>query len=157
MLSGRKIALLFLLTSLGAGLAHVTVQAMFPGIGGDNLVGASGGIIGMLLAYFSLSPQSRMMFLPVSARNLAKGVLISSALLTVVNPGLGLPWLSDFGSSLAGLLGEGVFRVAHLAHFAGGLLGWVFVDRFFPKLLTRGDLARMRSDNELASELLSDG
>ena len=152
-LSSRRIFVLFLLTSVGAGLSHLLMQFAFPAMSQNILVGASGGITGMLLAYFALSPGSRMLILPVSARNLAKGVLISSALLTVMTPALGLPLLSDAGSWLEGLLGEQIFQVSHLAHFTGGLLGWVFIGHFFPKLLTREDLVRMRVELETNREL----
>lgn len=152
-LSNQRIAVLFLISSLGAGIAQVLSQALFPALQGGVLVGASGGIMGMLLGFFALSPDSRMLLLPVSARNMAKGFLISSALFTVVNPALGLPLVSDLGIWLGGLLGEEVFQIGHLAHFVGGLLGWTCIGRFFPKLLTRQDLARMRLDEEVTSEL----
>ena len=152
-LSDRRILTLFLLTSLGAGLSHLLMQFAFPATNQGILVGASGGITGMLLAYFAMSPGSRMLLLPVSARNLAKGVLISSALLTVMTPAMGLPFLSDAGIWLEGLLGGEIFQFSHLAHFTGGLLGWAFIDRFFPKLLTREDLARMRMELETSAEL----
>jgi membrane associated rhomboid family serine protease len=152
-LSNRRIAVVFLLTSLAAGVAQVLSQAMFPGLQGGIFVGSSAGIMGMLLGFFALSPDSKMLFLPVSARNVAKGFLISSAFFTLINPALGIPLMSDVGLWLSGLLGNEVFRWGHLAHFVGGILGWTCIGRFFPRLLTSQDLARMRMDNEVAAEV----
>jgi len=152
-LSNQRITVLFLLTSLAAGIAQVLSQAIFPTLQGGILVGASGGIMGMLLGFFAISPDSRMLFLPVSARNIAKGFLISSAFFSLINPALGLPLMSTVGIWLGGLLGEEVFLWAHLAHFVGGLLGWTCIGWFFPRLLKSDDLARMRMDNEVEVEV----
>lgn len=152
-----KIVQLFLLSSVGAGVAQVVAQAFFPSLRGEILVGASGGIMGLLLGFFALSPQSRMLFLPVSARNLAKGFLISSALLFVMNPALNIPLLGLLGEWFAQGFGDEVFRWAHLAHFIGGMIGWCLVERFLPKLLTSSDLARMRREREMEADLLRDG
>jgi membrane associated rhomboid family serine protease len=150
-LSSWRIAGLFLLCTIGSALIHVLAQAIFPGLPRDPLVGASGGLMGMLLAFFALSPNSKMLLLPVSARNLGKGVLISSALLFLVTPGLNLPLMSNLGLWLEGAFGSILFQMAHLAHFIGGLLGWVMIPRFFPRLLTSEDLIRMRTEQELAA------
>ena len=109
--------------------------------------------MGLLLAYFALSPGSRMLLVPVSANNLAKGILVASALLFVATPSLEIPFLSDLGVGLVDLLGPGLFQIAHLLHFAGGLIGWVSIPRFFPKLLTLKDLVRMRNQSEIVAEL----
>ncbi len=147
-LGSWRILILFLICGMGAGLVHILAQAAFPGLPGQPLVGASGGVMGMLLGFFALSPESRMLLLPVSARNLAKGVLISSFLLFIMTPGLNLPLMADFGRWLEGAFGKSVFQIAHLAHFAGGFLGWALILRFFPRLLTRDDLERMRIEGE---------
>lgn len=147
-LSSWRILTLFLICGMGAGLIHILAQAAFPGLPSQPLVGASGGVMGMLLGFFALSPQSRMLLIPVSARNLAKGILISSSLLFMVTPGLNIPLMSDFGRWLESAFGGGIFQIAHLAHFVGGLLGWVLILRFFPRLLNSADLAKMRIERE---------
>ncbi|YCM44733.1 rhomboid family intramembrane serine protease [Verrucomicrobiaceae bacterium 227] len=152
-LGNLKIAGLFFLSSIAAGLAHVLAQAVFPALQGGELVGASGGIMGMLLGFFALSPDSKMLFVPVSARNIAKGFLISSALFSVIQPALGIPLLSEVGLWVSHYFGGEVFRWGHVAHFVGGLVGWTCIGLFFPRLLTSRDLARMRVDNEVASEV----
>ncbi len=150
-LSSWRIFFLFLICSVGAGLAHVAAQAIFSDLPSGLLVGASGGVMGMLLAFFALSPDSRMLLIPASARNLGKGVLISSAFLFLLTPGLSLPLVSELGTWLEQAFGPFLFEISHLAHFTGGLLGWVLIPRFFPPLLTLDDLTRMRrqsSENE---------
>lgn len=145
-LSSWRIIALFLFCAVGSGLAHVVAQALFPSL--PVLVGASGGITGMLLGYFSISPQSRLMLLNVSAGNLCKGVLIASAFLFVVSPDLDLPVVSNLGRLLERLFGPALFRAAHLVHFTGGAMGWFLIGRFLPRLLSRHDLVRMRLEGE---------
>ena len=86
-----------------------------------------------------------MIILNVSARNLSKGVLVSSALLFLMTPWLEIPLLADLGYWLESAVGNFIFRTAHLVHFIGGILGWILVGRFLPRLLSSDDLARMRT------------
>lgn len=147
-LSSWRILTLFLICSVGAGAAHVATQALFPALPNGALIGASGGMFGMLLGFFAISPDSRMLFIPASARNLSKGMLLSSGLLFLATPGLHLPLFSNLGQWLTEAFGPFLFKISHLAHFVGGLLGWVLIHRFFPPLLTRDDLAQMRAASE---------
>jgi membrane associated rhomboid family serine protease len=150
-LSTWRVVALFLLCVVGSGLAHVIAQAVFPNL--DVLVGASGGITGLLLGFFSISPESRMIFFKVSAGNLSKGVLIASLVLFVVSPALGLPVVSNLGRIMQGVFGPSIFQAAHLVHFAGGALGWFLLARFLPRLLNRDDLVRMRLEGEARASL----
>lgn len=150
-LSGRRILGLFLFCGVFSGLAHVLAQALFPTLPG--LVGASGGLTGLLLGYFSISPESRMAFFHISAGNLSKGILIASALLFLMSPMLDLPAISSLGHLMEGLLGPGIFQSAHLVHFIGGLMGWRFISKFLPPLLSRNDLIRMRLEQEVGTAL----
>jgi positive regulator of sigma E activity len=86
-----------------------------------------------------------MIILNISARNLSKGVLVSSALLFLMTPWLGIPLFADLGRWLESALGNFIFQTAHLVHFVGGILGWVLIVRFLPRLLSSDDLARMRT------------
>ncbi len=145
-LSNWRIFTLFTVCGVGAGLSHILVQSVVPGI--PPLVGASGGVTGLLLGFFAISPDSKMVLLHISARNLSKGVLVSSALLFVMTPWLGIPLLADLGLWLESAVGSFIFQTAHLVHFVGGLMGWVLIGRFFPRLLSSDDLARMRVERE---------
>ena len=141
--SSWRIFNLFMVCGLGGGLAHITLQAFVPGI--PPLVGASGGVTGLLVGFFSISPDSKMIIFNVSARNLSKGVLGSSALLFSMTPWLEIPLLADLGRWLESVIGNFIFETAHLVHFVGGILGWMLIDRFLPRLLSSDDLARMRT------------
>jgi len=141
--SNQRICCLFFVCGLGSGLSHIVVQAFVPGI--PPLVGASGGVTGLLLGFFSISPDSKMIILNISARNLSRGVLVSSALLFLMTPWLGIPLFADLGRWLESAVGNFIFQTAHLVHFVGGFLGWILIGRFLPRLLSSDDLARMRT------------
>lgn len=145
-LSSWRILTLFMVCAVGGGFAHLSVQIFVTGI--PPLVGASGGVMGLLLGYFAISPDSKMIILKISARNLSKGVLVSSVLLFVMTPLLEIPLLGDLGRWLESAVGPFIFQTAHLVHFVGGLLGWVLIGRFFPRLLSTDDLIRMRVESE---------
>ena len=66
--------------------------------GGEDaplLVGLSGGCMGLLLLLTTLSPQSRMMPLPVSGKSLGLGILMAELVLALADPALGVPGFSD--------------------------------------------------------------
>lgn len=122
-LGGGPALRIFLLGVLGGGGVHLL---LVPG-GTDTpiLVGASGGAMAWLLTLTTLSPESRMWPLPVSARNLGIGLLLASALLAAVNPALGVPGLAAVGR-LAESLGLGsIGAIGHACHLGGGIAGWV--------------------------------
>ncbi len=113
-----------LLGVLGGGIGHLWLA---PG-GADAplLVGLSGGCLGLLLLLVTLSPQSRMMPLPLSGRSLGLGVLSAELFLTLLNPSLGLPGLAGLGRSLVAHGMGGLFEMGHACHFGGGVAGWLF-------------------------------
>lgn len=149
-LSSGRILLLFVLCSVGSGVVHVFAQLMLPGLPQGLLVGASGGVTGLLLGHFLLSPDSRMILLNISARNLGRGFLISSLLLFLMTPGLGIPLMADLGAWLEQGFGPIIFQVAHLLHFWGGTMGALCITYFLPKLLSLEDLMDMRAKREEA-------
>jgi membrane associated rhomboid family serine protease len=103
---------------LGGGVAHLL-------IGSGLLVGMSGGCLALLLMLTTLSPQSRMMPVPVSARSLGLGVMIAELILALINPGLGLPGFSQIGNGLVKLGCGSWFQLGHACHVGGGLAGWL--------------------------------
>ena len=62
-----------------------------------------------------------------------------------MTPWLEIPLLADLGRWLEFVVGNFIFETAHLVHFVGGILGWILIDRFLPRLLSSDDLARMRT------------
>ena len=67
------------------------------GAGAPLLVGFSGGCIGLLLLLTTLSPQSRMMPIPISGKSLGLGILMAELILALIDPALGVPGFSDVG------------------------------------------------------------
>jgi membrane associated rhomboid family serine protease len=143
-----RILLLFVICSLGAASIYVISQALMPGISPNPLVGASGGVMGMLLAQTVIYPDSKMLLLPISGRNMGKGLLVASLLLFLMTPGLGIPLFCDFGQWMAEGFGRELFEIGHLYHFVGGLLGMTSVGLLLPRLVTLEDLKFQRTQRE---------
>lgn len=128
---------------LGGAVAHLLLAP--GGEGAPLLVGLSGGCLALLLLLTTLSPQSRMMPLPVSGRSLGIGILSAELLLALVDPGLGVPGFSDLGKRLVDAGCGSWFDIGHACHFGGGLAGWAF-GRWL--LRPRITLKRLRRDRE---------
>jgi membrane associated rhomboid family serine protease len=113
-----------LLGVLGGGAGHLLLAA-----GGHRaplLVGFSGGCVALLLLLTTLSPQSRMMPLPVSGRSLGLGILTAELLLALVNPALAWPGFSTIGKWLVAHGMASWFDMGHACHFGGGMAGWLY-------------------------------
>jgi membrane associated rhomboid family serine protease len=128
---------------LGGGLGHLVLA---PGSAGSPLlVGMSGGCIGLLILLTTLSPQSRMMPIPLSGKSLGLGVLAAGLILALVNPSLGIPGLSMVGKWIVAQGMGGWFSMGHACHFGGGIAGWLY-GRWL--LRPRVSLASLRRDRE---------
>jgi membrane associated rhomboid family serine protease len=99
----------------------------------------------LLLLLTTLSPQSRMMPLPVSGKSLGLGILAAELILALIDPAAGLPGFSKLGEILAGHGLGGWFQIGHACHFGGGVAGWV-LGRWL--LRPRITLERLRRDRE---------
>ena len=100
------------------------------------LVGASGGISAMLLWMTTVAPEARAWPIPVTARNLGRGILASEAGFVIAT------WVAP---------GSGLDAVAHACHLGGGLAGLWLGKRVFRPLVTREDLAKERARRETVS------
>jgi len=107
------------------------------------LVGISGGCMALLLLLTTLSPQSRMMPLPVSGRSLGLGIMAAELILALIDPALGIPGLSLPGRWLLDSGMRSWFQMGHACHFGGGLAGWL-LGRWV--LRPRTTLDRLRRD-----------
>lgn len=131
---------------IGGGLAHLILA---PGGGGTALlVGLSGGCLGLLLLLTTLSPQSRMMPLPVSGKSLGCGILAAELILALSDPVAGIPGFSKFGEILVGYGLGGWFQIGHACHFGGGLAGWIFGRWLLRPRITLKRLRRDRARRE---------
>lgn len=124
MLGGRVLLKLCLFAVVAGGIAHVSLAAGAQAL--SPLVGASAACVGLLLLLTTLSPESRMWPLPVSARNLGLGILAGEGLLALMTPDLGVPGLSGIGrvASASGL--DSWWSIGHACHAGGGLAGWLY-------------------------------
>ncbi len=116
---------------IAGGLAFLLLPLPSQGM---ILVGASGGIFALLLWLTTVSPQSRMWPVPLSAKNLGLGLLFASG-------GLAL---------LAAWLPPGGIPVAHGCHFGGALAGWVMARRLLRSPVTLERLRKERARRESA-------
>jgi membrane associated rhomboid family serine protease len=124
---------------LGGGLGHLL-------LGTGLLVGLSGGCFALLLLLTTLSPQSRMLPLPLSGRSLGAGLVLAALLLALINPELGLPGLAVAGHALVEHGMGSWFQMGHACHFGGGLAGWVYARWILRPPIT---LARLQRDRQL--------
>jgi membrane associated rhomboid family serine protease len=93
----------------------------------------------------TLSPQSRMLPLPVSGRSLGIGVILAELILALADPALGVPGFRQVGDWLVRNGMGHWFQMGHACHFGGGVAGWLF-GRWL--LRPRITLERLRRDRE---------
>lgn len=102
----KKFLFFYLATGIGAGVIYTIVNLFFfPGPG--SMVGASGALYGVLMAFGLVFPnmELRMLFVPIPIK--AKYMVFIMGFVT---------YLLDSSGS-----------VAHLAHFGGALVGFIIV------------------------------
>ncbi|MFM2221502.1 MAG: hypothetical protein RLZZ553_1250 [Verrucomicrobiota bacterium] len=133
---------------LGGTLGGAVFHLMCGGTANDVLVGASGVVMAMVMVFCTLSPQSRMWPLPVSARNLGWGLLTSSLLLMLVNPSANITGLSRLGAQLVRWGCADWFRIGHACHFGGALIGWLYARWLLRVPLTKEQLQQQRLRND---------
>lgn len=120
-LGSRQTGLLILGGTLLGGGFHLMLS-------GNTLVGGSGAVFALLIAMTSLAPESRWLVpFPVSAKNLGRGLFSASLMLTLMNPALSIPGISNVGVLLEQIGMGGIFRISHTCHLGGALAGWLGV------------------------------
>jgi membrane associated rhomboid family serine protease len=146
-IAGRVILLkVWVAGILGGGLGHLVLAPA--GSGADLLVGMSGGGVALLIFLTTLSPESRMMPLPVSGRSLAFGILIAELLLALVDPGHGIPWLSQLGKWMVDWGMGSWFQIGHGCHVGGWCAGYGFGRWVLRPRITQESLRRERAQRE---------
>ena len=121
-LGTKKFLWFYFITGLGAVALHTGIQWVeLTYLGGDQIaamrtpmVGASGAIYGVLVAFAMIYPQARMtlIFPPVTLD--AKWMVIIF---------IGLELVTGIGS----LNGLASLQIAHFAHLGGALFGWLLI------------------------------
>jgi membrane associated rhomboid family serine protease len=130
MLGQRKSLEIIVAGVLVGGLLHLLSSLLrVTGYGDSYLVGISGACFALLLALTTLSPHTRMGFIPVSGKNLGLGIVIGEALLWLMHPSLSLPVLSSLGVQVVAWGGAALFEISHACHLGGALAGWCLARR----------------------------
>jgi len=147
-IGGRRMLACALLGVIAGGAGHLLL-----GVTRDSLlVGFSGGCMALLLLLTTLSPGSRMFPLPISARSLGVGLLLSEFLLALMDPGLHLPGFSLLGKQLVAWGHHGWFEMGHACHFGGGVAGWLYGHWLLRPRVTLASLHRERLRREQLAE-----
>lgn len=111
---------------LGGGVIHLLASVWLVFHGGIEpvLIGISGGCYALLLALMTLMGNSYVGRIPVSAKNITTGVILSQLLLLLMSPAFHLPVFSQVGEWIVSVgLGD-LFRSSFSCHLGGGLAGW---------------------------------
>lgn len=157
-IGSRGFAVVFGGGVLMAAVLHLLLHPARPmGIGevtNAPIVGASGGAMALLIVLTSLSPDSKMWPLPVSGKNLGRGLLLAAFLLFMITPGLGIPGLSGVGRAVMSWGGADdaglapLFQIGHIYHFGGGLMGLLYGRWLLRRPVTLDELQRRRAKRE---------
>lgn len=128
---------------LGGGIGHLILAP--GGASAPLLVGLSGACVALLLLLTTLSPQSRMMPIPLTGKSLGLGILTAELILALIDPSLGIPGFSTLGAWLVDHGHAAWFELGHACHFGGGLAGWMLGKWLLRPRIT---LERLRRDRE---------
>jgi len=106
----QKLLLYYLATGIGAGLVYAAVDYFLNPISAAPMLGASGAIYGLLVAFGLMAPDREIQLLlpPISIK--------AKYLVFVVG---GITWLLDSSGA-----------VAHTAHFGGAFVGFLMIKVF---------------------------
>lgn len=109
----KKFLIYYLICGFGALAAHILVTYVGQG-GGAPVLGASGAIFGVMVAFAMLFPNTKLMLLfppiPIKAKYLVGGLVAI-----------------DLISGLRGQSIFGVTNIAHFAHLGGALTGFLLI------------------------------
>jgi len=112
------------------------------------LVGFSGGCAALILLLTTISPDSRMFPIPVTARSLGMGILISELLLALIDPRLHVPGFSSIGRQMVAWGLGHWFEMGHACHVGGGLAGWLYGRWLLRPTMTLASLKKERQRRE---------
>ena len=141
-LDQKRVALCMLLGSVVGGLFFVGFD-LWSGAG-SLLVGSSGAAFALFILMACLSPNDKLIPIPVRAKNMAVGVLAASLILSLAHPGIDLPLFKSIARWLEQMQMSAVFQVAHACHLGGGLAGLWISSRVMGKLISLDDLRKSR-------------
>lgn len=108
------------------GVFHLLVSVWYvsQGVAEAYLIGMSGACYALLLALATSLGDRRFLFIPVSAKNLALGAVISQLLLLLMSPSSGLPVFFQLGERFIAMGFGDLFRSSFSCHLGGAFAGW---------------------------------
>ncbi len=123
-LGTRRFLIFYLLCGLGGGLAHLIMSGML-GIEGGPLIGASGAIFGVMVAFALMFPDRYIYFyfiLPIRAKYLV-AAWIGIEVFSTVGAGDNVSHLAHLGGALTGIIYMLILGRVNLANFrrSGGI------------------------------------
>lgn len=142
--SQKKLAICLLLGAITGALFFIGFELLSGQ--GALLVGSSGSAFALFILMACLSPNAKMVPIPIRAKNMAIGLISASLLLSLCHPGIDLPGFSSFYEMFAGAGWSSIFMVSHSCHLGGGIAGFWLSTRIMGKMITLKDLARTRID-----------
>ena len=105
---GRRYFIYYFICFIGAALVHLFASAV---VGNGNfMVGASGGVLGVVLAFGMMFPDARLIIFPIPFPVRAKWAITGFIVISIT---LGV---TDAAPS-----------VAHFAHLGGMIFGWIAI------------------------------
>jgi membrane associated rhomboid family serine protease len=129
MRDGQTLLVLATLSAILGGVMHLIQNFFLPAEQQGLLVGASGIATGLLVYVCLLDGDYLYPLLRIRARFIGYGFILSSLLLWLMTPALGVWGLSDLGGFLEKIFGPECFTVSHACHFGGGLAAWLLLRR----------------------------
>lgn len=106
---GKKFLIYYLACGIGASAAHLIMQEIMGG--GAPAIGASGAIMGVMVAFAYLFPNTELVLFPIPIPLKAKWVVIGYVALDL---------FGGFGK----VTGD---NIAHFAHLGGALVGFIIL------------------------------
>lgn len=129
-------------SALAGGVLHLLIPES------NTLVGASGAAMGLFVALTVVSPESKMLPLPLRARNLRNGLILATLVMLLMIPGLGVPVFGELGQLVSENGGGALFQIGHACHLGGALAGYWVMGKYLRKPITLAQLQKQRAARE---------
>jgi len=126
----KKFVTFYLVCGLGGAVSHLLLSGMF-GVGGGPLIGASGAVFGVLVAFGLMFPNRPIYFWPLIFVGIPAKFFVTGYIALEVY----LAW-------------KGMDNISHLAHLGGAVTGIIYI-----LLTTGGHLIRMRKQSSVVNNI----
>lgn len=148
---GQRALIKIIFVSVIAGATFHLISGLWlmqQGMNERQLVGISAACFGLLLTLTTISPDSRMWPIPVSAKNLGLAILVAECSLWLMDPQLAVPGFRALGQIFIDAGAGEIFRISHACHFGGALAGWILARLMLKRPPNLQELRDIRARNE---------